>query len=256
MEKIKELKIGDRVKCIKVWLDKSTTLNQIGTVIKYRNHLIYGQLCTIEFDNYILGHNANGVGKYGFCWTVPTSHLKKVNEIHRSKFINENEVINSEGCIFKVDDYITPTNPNSSNLGKKFKITGFRNNLANTEICAITSTHQPNGIGIDKIELVVDTPQSIVKVEPELSLLEQAKLKYPIGTKFKPLNARNKINVIQTGIFKKREYAGIWEVFHENSDINNINHLVYNNEVYHYLYNPEKNQWAEIVDDFVLPESW
>ena len=75
----------------------------------------------------------------------------------KSKFIDKNTVETSEGSIFVVGDYVTPFESNSPNKGKKFKITGFRWNNAKTEICAITDLHKPNGIGVDKLELYVET---------------------------------------------------------------------------------------------------
>lgn len=56
-----------------------------------------------------------------------------------------------EGAIFQIGDIVTPVE--GVNKGKPFTIESFRWNNANTEICAITDTHKPYGIGIDKIEL-------------------------------------------------------------------------------------------------------
>ena len=72
----------------------------------------------------------------------------------KSKFIDNNTVETSEGSIFVVGDKVKLFNKNTDAV---FKITGFRWNNAKTEICAITNLHKPNGIGVDKLELYVET---------------------------------------------------------------------------------------------------
>lgn len=106
-------------------------------------------------------------------------------------------VESSEGAIYQLNDKITVFTKNSPNKGRKLTIKSFRWNNAKTAICAITELYGTNGIGLDKIELY---SEPVVK---ELSLLEQAKLKYPIGTKFKPLNT-NIVCEITTNLFEEK----------------------------------------------------
>jgi hypothetical protein len=90
-------------------------------------------------------------------------------------------VINEEGNIFMIGDMITPTIVGSSNKGKSFKITGFRLNNDNTMVCAITDTHKPYGIGIDKIEHYIEKELSPIQLaniqHPELAIKKQNKNK-------------------------------------------------------------------------------
>lgn len=72
------------------------------------------------------------------------------------------QVINEEGNIFMIGDIITPTITDSPNKGKGFKITGFRLNNDKSMICAITDTHTPNGIGIDKIEHFIEKDEFVL----------------------------------------------------------------------------------------------
>lgn len=83
---------------------------------------------------------------------------------------------------------------------------------------------------------------SAIQVNSELSLLEQAKLRYPIGTKIISPTLKN------THIIKGDIRYG-----HQNSSVYNY---IFGNNGSCTLYNADTNQWAEIVDDFVLPEKW
>lgn len=155
--------------------------------------------------------------------------LKKQDE-NISKFINDKTVINKEGEVFKVGDIVKSIN---SNL--KDKIIDFRWKNDKSEICVVLP-NIPNGIGIDKIELYIEP-----KVEPkqELSLLEQVKLKYPVGTKYIPtLRVLSKMTEISNGLFI------------ETPD------FILNGRNKTSIYNKRTGKWAEIVEDFVLPEKW
>lgn len=144
----------------------------------------------------------------------------------------------SEGAVFQIGDKITPFDKNSVNKGKSFIITGFRWNNAKTEICAITDTHKPYGIRLSQLELYVEPKQ-------ELSLLEQAKLRYPIGTKFRVVHSSHII-------CKVKDH----ENYHfQTNDVINLNiekpiDGCFGGSVYY------KGEWAEIVEDFVLPKKW
>ena len=138
----------------------------------------------------------------------------------------------SEGGIYQLGDKIKVFDKYSPNKGKIFTIQGFRWSKDKSKICAVTELHTPNGIGLDKIELYVEPKK-------ELSLLEQAKLKYPIGTKFKNAfrgrNDSEKIFTVESEIKYMHQYIGV----HTDNQ---------------WLYYGGK--WAEIIDDFVLPEKW
>jgi len=73
-----------------------------------------------------------------------------------------NSVINEEGNIFMIGDIITPSIVESPNKGKGFKIIGFRLNVDKSMICAITDTHTPYGIGIDKIEHFIEKDEFVL----------------------------------------------------------------------------------------------
>jgi hypothetical protein len=143
------------------------------------------------------------------------------------------KVESSEGAIFELGDKITVFTKDSLNKGRVLTIKDFRWNNAKTDICAITEVHAKNGIGLDKIELYSEP------VKKELSLLEQAKLKYPIGTKVKSLF----YNTVQGNIININfKSGGIWANLNTGQGI--------------FLYSKRDNKWAEIVDDFKLPENW
>lgn len=80
----------------------------------------------------------------------------------KSKLIHS--VMNKDGNTFDVGDEITLLE--GVNKGNKFIITGFRMKKDNSTICAITNTHSPNGIGINKIE-------HFIEKEPEFVLPEK-----------------------------------------------------------------------------------
>lgn len=144
------------------------------------------------------------------------------------------KVESSEGAIYQLGDEITVFIKDSKNKGKLFTITGFRWSKDKSQICALTSTHWEYGIGLDKIELY---SEPVVK---ELSLLEQAKLKYPVGTKFRTVRGMKKLYTVQLN-----------DIFEENSDGAICIYSMGNGTVYF------NNQWAEIiVEDFKLPETW
>ena len=191
-----------------------------------------------QFKQYVLKEN-----------TTVTEEPKVVLEEPKDKVIQTtssggirkiDKVECSEGGVYKIGDKITVFTKDSPNKGKVFTIKGFRWNNAKTNICAITELHTPNGIGLDKIELYVEP-----KVKQELSLLEQAKLKYPIGTKFKVACQPHVICTVlnhDTYHFQTSEICNLY--------VEEQNYGVKGATVYY------KGKWAEIVDDFVLPEKW
>ncbi len=143
----------------------------------------------------------------------------------------------SEGGIYKLGDKIRVFNGSKNPVfrnKKYFIIQSFRWSNDKSKICAVFNSNFPNGIGLDKIELYVEP-----KVKQELSLLEQAKLKYPIGTKVKSLF----YNSVQGNIININfKHCGIW------ADLNTGKGI--------FLYSRKNNKWAEIIEDFKLPEKW
>jgi hypothetical protein len=163
----------------------------------------------------------------------PKDKVLQINQI-RGKGTTIIKVESSEGAIFELGDKITVFTKDSLNKGRVLTIKGFRWNNTKTAICAITEVHNKNGIGLDKIELY---SEPIVK---ELSLLEQAKLKYPVGTKFK--NAYN----------GRSDRNFIFEI--KNQNIIRACHLGITDGCNQWLF--YNNQWAKIVENFKLPETW
>lgn len=168
-----------------------------------------------------------------------------------------------EGAIFQIGDVVTPVE--GVNKGKPFTIESFRWNNANTEICAITDTHKPYGIGIDKIELYIEVKLIIITestkdmlilkskgidsiVLPNETLLDKAKRLYPIGTKFRVVHTPKTICEVKDHDLYR----------YQTDDICNLNIVTpvgncRGGSVYYY------GKWAEIieeVDNFVLPEKW
>lgn len=149
------------------------------------------------------------------------------------------EVQCSEGGIYKIGDKITVFDKTSPNKGKPFTIQGFRWNNAKTKLCAVTELHTSNGIGLDKIELYIEPK---VELKQELSLLEQAKLKYPVGTKI--------ISPTSNALFTIK--GNIRYGFPGSC----TEDYIFGNDGECSLYLSHENKWAEIVEDFVLPEKW
>jgi len=75
-------------------------------------------------------------------------------------------------------------------------------------------------------------------------LLEEAKLRYPVGTKFRVAHLPNNICVVKN----HEEYPYVKD--HINFYIVEPMHGCYAGSVY------ADGKWAEIIDDFVLPEKW
>jgi hypothetical protein len=86
-------------------------------------------------------------------------------------------VANREGNIFKIGDVVHI----HGRAGTMQTITGFRMNVQNTEICAVTNVWSNNGVRINILEHHIE-----VEVEPviEESLLERLTRLFPIGTEF------------------------------------------------------------------------
>lgn len=82
----------------------------------------------------------------------------------KSNALNIHSVMNKDGNTFDIDDEITLIE--GVNKGNKFIITGFRMKKNGSTVCAITETHTPYGVGINKIEHYIEK-------EPEFILPEK-----------------------------------------------------------------------------------
>jgi hypothetical protein len=210
--------------CLRLNLIKNSCDIEYGPFVgTMTDTIIYGQEITFDqFKKYVLKQQLE----------EPKDKVLQINEI-RGKGTTITKVESSEGAIYRIGDKITVFTKDSPNKGRILNIKSFRWNNAKTAICAITEIHGKNGIGLDKIELYSEP------VKKELSLLEQAKLKYPIGTKVKSLF----YNTVQGNIININFKSGrIWANLNTGQGI--------------FLYSKRDNKWAEIVDDFKLPENW
>jgi hypothetical protein len=165
-------KVGDKIKSVK-WPERADSVE----IIKIEDDVLFFKYNNGHFSNQtrILAKNA--------------VKFKEIMETPKDKVLAYDSmdlviirVECAEGGIYNIDDKITVFTKDSPNKGKIFTIKSFRWNNAKTNLCAITELHTPNGIGLDKIQLYIEPKK-------ELSLLEQAKLKYPVGTRFKGFNA-------------------------------------------------------------------
>jgi hypothetical protein len=136
-------------------------------------------------------------------------------------------VRSEEGAIFELGDKITVFTKNSPNKGKMFTIKGFRWSLDKHKICVITESHGRNGIGLDKIEL-----------HTELSLLDLAKIKYPVGCEVNNF----KIIGVSSSFYPGNFNCGS-EFKEEHNYIVNVLPQGHNRTIY----NKILGQWAEIV---------
>jgi hypothetical protein len=167
----------------------------------------------------------------------------KVLDYHSSG-VKIKKVESSEGAIFELGDKITVFTKDSPNKGRVLTIKDFRWNNAKTDICAITEVHNKNGIGLDKIELYSEP------IKKELSLIEQAKLKYPVGIK-----VTNRV----ASMFDENDhlYPGDFIIDTQNfEEIENFITIDLISGEIRTIYNKMNNSWAEIVEDFKLPENW
>lgn len=147
------------------------------------------------------------------------------------------QVQNNEGNIFALGDNIRSITGNIKDP-ETMKILSFRYNNAKDNICAVTERLSEYGIGIDKIEHVIEFSKNEVKEEPviitsslkdmltlqnkgvknvisiqpkkEETLLEKAKRLYPVGTYFETLGLYDKQKrecVVECEIFQNPDYG-------------------------------------------------
>lgn len=82
----------------------------------------------------------------------------------KSDRISIHSVMNKDGNTFDIGDEITLIE--GVNKGNRFTITGFRMKKDDSTVCAITNTHTPYGVGINRIE-------HFIEKEPEFILPEK-----------------------------------------------------------------------------------
>lgn len=75
--------LGDIVECV-YSLDNSLIIGQIGRII---GECIFREECYfVEFERFVDGHDANGRGRKGHCWSCLASHLRMVEALNESAF--------------------------------------------------------------------------------------------------------------------------------------------------------------------------
>lgn len=191
----------------------------------------------------VFTHNSPNKGKVftieKFRWSKDKSKICAITEIHKPNGIGLNLIeLYVEPKVkvthnFKIGDKISIVYDTIAGSGV-FIIENIEGNrlIINNETGTLHNMHKS----------VLAKNAKLVEAKQELSLLEQAKLKYPIGTKIISPTSKS------THIIKGDIRYG-----HQNSSVYNY---IFGNDGGCTLYNSNTNQWAEIVDDFVLPEKW
>lgn len=153
---MKNLKVGDRVS---VTGPQSSMIfnNTIGTV-KIEDYCGY---VGIEFDNpFYSGHEFSKIVscKKNCGYFVRPKIIIKIEEKDEYKFLSETKVITPEGEIFQVGDKVNMENSNNPVFTNNPypEILGFRWSKDKSKICAILDERQPNGIGVEQIQLYVE----------------------------------------------------------------------------------------------------
>jgi len=177
------------------------------------------------------------------CWSKPTDIVlyTEIEELPFFKILigdkEDNSIFrvqNNEGNIFEVGDKVRNTNPFSV-VSETMIIKGFRHNKAKSNICAITAKLSDYGIGIDKIEHVIDFKKEEIIVDviksviPENeSNLDKAKRLYPKDTIFRHMYSDR--NFTSIGLF--------------TGNINDIYARIDGQDWQ--VYRKRDNKWAEI----------
>ncbi len=152
------------------------------------------------------------------------------------------QVQNNEGNIFQIGDKIKGINGCAPRI-ESMIISEFRYNNAKTNICAVTQQFSDYGIGIDKIEHVLEFKKDEIVldiIEPQLSenelIFEEAKKRYPIGTKFKVVHNNSRCTVLSHDNHKYMFVNGHINLLVEEIVGSCISATVYRN-----------GNWAEII---------
>lgn len=179
--------VGDKVKITENSTNSSNNIGDIGIITEK------SKTCS--------GNFRVKVGKRSdtYCWTNP-KEMELYTEVKPLPFfkvlVGDEEdhsifrVQNNEGNVFEIHDLIKGTNGYAEKAGT-MRILSFRYNKAKDNICAITTQYVDYGIGIDKIEHVIDFKKDEIITDitkpiiPENeSNLDKAKRLYPIGTEY------------------------------------------------------------------------
>lgn len=161
------------------------------------------------------------------------------------------KVENNEGSQFFIGDIVKSLNSN-----QRGKITKFKYSNDKSDIIAITTFQQTNGISINKIEHYVETKvESINRTAVNIaknshyglypltsekcyqsneSFLDKAKRLYPIGTIVKSFYFNDK-RTIKTDAFKEKIHTYIGKI-------------IYADDGYISIYSEQKDKWVEIIE--------
>jgi len=157
------------------------------------------------------------------------------------------QVQNNEGNVFQIGDKIKGLGAIASNAGTMI-ISRFRYTNNRTNICACTKQFHDYGIGIDKIEHVLEFKKDEIvldiiesKIPENESNLDKAKRLYPVGTIFYAargnINPRNKYTVKSDSKFRENPDSSICIESAGNGTV-------------HY-----RGNWAEIISKPEIKES-
>lgn len=194
----------------------------------------------------VFTHDSPNKGKVftikSFRWNNAKTNLCAITELHTPNGIG----------LDKIELYVEPKVKITHNFKIGDKISIVYDTIAGSSVFIIENIEGNRLIINNETGTLHNTHKSVlaknaklIEAKQELSLLEQSKLKYPIGIKFKSA-ASGKIFTIKNHNVEKASDP--------NTIVFQTNELNQNGNFYacvHY-----KNQWAEIVDDFVLPEKW
>lgn len=110
--------IGDRIRCIKIYMGNNATLNKTGTILGRDNNNYFA----IDFDDNVNGHDgfagvSEARGKHGHCWCMPLGYFEllhlPLNHCPEPKTITES------GATFIFRDSVTVCIIGAD--GRKFK---------------------------------------------------------------------------------------------------------------------------------------
>ena len=106
-------KIGDRVKAVAGYGRNPNIAEKIGTVIMINhNNSVY----SVEYDEYIDGHDAGGYGSYGYCWNHKLQDLEHACEDNKiivtlnsktatAKLYNGKKLVKASEVIYSSDKF-------------------------------------------------------------------------------------------------------------------------------------------------------
>lgn len=207
------LKVGDRVS-VTGRQSLMKFKGETGTVKIENNGFYIG----IEFDeSFIHGHE---LGTIGMCkkscgyWLRPEL-ITKLEKEEKYAFLSETKVINPNGEIFQVGDKIDMKDSKNPVFKNKNTPTILRFRWSNdkSKICAILDEKQPNGIGIDIIQLYIE-PKLKFQLPEKWFVLYNNKEQFNIINKFynkhwSYINSINENGYYNSNIPLHNNWAGV-----------------------------------------------